>query len=167
MSDAPVRVGLGWDAHPLTADGPLRLGGVDVPFERGLAGHSDADALAHAVCDALLGAAGLPDIGTLFPASDKEYENIDSMKLLRRTGGMIDENGYSVNNIDSVIVAQAPRLAQYIRKMEENLAAALGIPHSAVGIKVKSPEGLGPEGRGEGITARCVASLARKDDIKR
>ncbi len=167
MSDDLFRVGIGWDVHPLAAPGPLKLGGVEIPFAYGLQGHSDADALVHAVCDALLGAAGLPDIGTLFPADNPEYKDIDSMILLGSVAGMIEEKCFSVNNIDSVVVAQEPRLAPYINSIKENLANALRIKPDRVGVRAKSPEGLGPEGRGEGISARCVASLIRKDDNKR
>jgi 2-C-methyl-D-erythritol 2,4-cyclodiphosphate synthase len=153
------RVGIGWDAHAFGGPGPLRLGGVSIPFEKRLAGHSDADVLAHAVCDALLGAAGLDDIGAQFPDTDPRYKDIDSMILLERVGRMVSER-FCIVNVDSTIVAQAPRVGPYLLKMRENIARALVTGVENVSVKAASPEGLGAIGRAEGIAAQAVASLA-------
>ncbi|HOC91615.1 MAG TPA: 2-C-methyl-D-erythritol 2,4-cyclodiphosphate synthase [bacterium] len=155
------RVGCGWDAHAFGGDGPLKLGGVEVPGARGLSGHSDADVLAHAVCDAILGAAGLPDIGAHFPDDDPQYEGADSVGLLRMAAGYVAEKKYRAVNVDAVIIAQEPRLAPFFLRMRENIAAAVGLSPEDVSVKAASPEGLGAVGRGEGIAAQAVALLKK------
>lgn len=154
-----VRAGIGYDAHRLAMGRSLRLGGVEIPFPRGLAGHSDADVLTHAVMDALLGAAGLGDIGTHFPPSDPQYEGADSIELLRRVGAMVTDGGWHVAHVDAVVLAEAPRLASHMGEMRARLAAALGIEPPSVSIKATTTEGLGAIGRGEGIAAQAVATL--------
>ena len=151
-----MRVGLGFDVHPFGGDGPLLLGGVRIDDAPGLAGHSDADVVAHAVADALLGAAGLPDLGTLFPAGDERYAGADSMILLADVAGRLPGAGYTVGNVDVVIVAEQPKLAGHLEAMEENLSRAAGGP---VSVKPKRGEGLGAIGRAEGIAALAVALL--------
>lgn len=152
------RVGTGWDAHAFGGQGPLRLGGVSIPFEKRLEGHSDGDVLAHAVCDAILGATGMDDIGVIFPDTAPELKDIDSMILLRRVGEMIS-NRFKINNIDSVIIAQTPRVAPYLKEMRKNIAEALELEIESVNVKASSPEGLGAAGRAEGIIAQAVVSL--------
>ncbi|MGA2192619.1 MAG: 2-C-methyl-D-erythritol 2,4-cyclodiphosphate synthase [Nitrospirota bacterium] len=154
-----MRVGTGYDVHRLVDGRKLIIGGVEIPHERGLLGHSDADVLLHAVSDALLGAAGMGDIGTHFPDTDPAYKGISSRKLLRAVVGKLSENGFSVNNLDSVIVAQAPRMAPHIPAMRENISFDLGIPGDRVNIKATTTEGLGPEGRAEGISAFAVCTV--------
>jgi len=154
-----TRIGVGYDLHPLVADRRLVLGGVHVPFDQGLAGHSDADALVHAVIDALLGAAALGNIGRLFPDTDPRYAGADSLALLRATAGRVSEAGYAVVNIDANIVAERPRLEPYLDTMRHNVAQCLSILESAVSIKAKTNEGLGPEGRGEAVSAHAVVLL--------
>ena len=156
-----MRVGIGYDVHPLIEDRPLILGGVDVPFERGLSGHSDADVLAHAIIDALLGAAALGDIGTHFPDTDPQYKGVSSMLLLKRVGDIIYSRGYRVENIDATILAQQPRLAPFIDEMRNNIGQALDIAKDQVSVKAKTSAGLGFIGRGEGIAAHAVALLEK------
>lgn len=153
------RVGQGYDVHRLVTDRRLILGGVDIPYEKGLLGHSDADVLAHAVMDALLGAAALGDIGKLFPDNDPEYEGADSLMLTRRVARVLEENGYAVSNVDATIIAQSPKLAPYIDKMRENIAAALNIPLTDVSVKATTEEKLGFTGSGEGIAAQAAALI--------
>ena len=153
------RVGQGYDVHRLVTDRRLILGGVDIPYEKGLLGHSDADVLAHAVMDALLGAAALGDIGKLFPDSDPEYEGADSLMLTRRVARVLEENGYAISNVDATIIAQSPKLAPYIDKMRENIAAALNIPVTDVSVKATTEEGLGFTGAREGIAAHAVVLI--------
>lgn len=153
------RVGQGYDVHRLVTDRRLILGGVDIPYEKGLLGHSDADVLAHAVMDALLGAAALGDIGKLFPDNDPEYEGADSLMLTRRVARVLEENGYAVSNVDATIIAQSPKLAPYIDKMRENIAAALNIPVTDVSVKATTEEKLGFTGSGEGIAAQAAALI--------
>lgn len=152
-----MRVGIGYDVHPLAPGRRLVLGGVVVPYELGLAGHSDADALTHAVMDAVLGACGLPDIGTLFPSADPRYEGADSLDLLDEVLHRARRAGWQVVQVDCVVVAQQPRLAEYLFRMRQTLATRLGLPVEAVGLKATTPEGLGALGRGEGIAALAVA----------
>ena len=154
-----TRTGIGFDAHRLVEGRKLILGGVEVPYELGLLGHSDADVLLHAVADALLGAAGLGDIGAHFPDSDPAYKGISSRVLVRNVALKLKEKGYSINNVDSVIVAQRPKLAQFIPAMKENLAQDLGIGGDMVNIKATTTEELGPEGRGEGISSYAVCAI--------
>ncbi|MDR2493418.1 MAG: 2-C-methyl-D-erythritol 2,4-cyclodiphosphate synthase [Coriobacteriales bacterium] len=154
-----MRVGLGIDAHAFAVGRPLVLGGVHIAHERGLAGHSDADVLAHAVMDALLGAARIGDIGQLFPDSDPSYRDADSLGLLQTVGRLVVARGMSIEDIDCVIVAQAPRLAPYRGAMRANIADVLGLEVEQVGIKATTTERLGFEGREEGISAHAVALL--------
>ena len=152
-----LRVGIGYDVHRLVEGRPLVLGGVRIPHERGLEGHSDADALCHAVIDALLGAAALGDIGQHFPDSDERWRGADSIALLRRTTELLATRDLVVGNVDSVIVAEAPRLAPHIAAMRERLADALAVDVDSVSVKATTDEGLGPVGRREGIAVRAVA----------
>lgn len=154
-----MRIGLGYDAHRLAAGRTLVLGGVTIPYKKGLLGHSDADVLAHAVMDALLGAAGAGDIGRHFPDSDSQYKDISSMILLARVKGLLSERGLKVVNIDTVIVAQEPRLAPYMENMAANMAAALEIGSGQVNIKATTTEGLGFTGAGDGIAAYAIAMI--------
>jgi len=154
-----VRTGIGYDAHRLALGRLLRVGGVEIPWPRGLAGHSDADVLAHAIMDALLGAAGLGDLGRHFPPGDPAFRGADSIELLRRVTAMAAGAGWRVVHVDSTVLAEAPRLAPYIPQMQERLAAALGVDCSAVNIKATTTEGMGAIGRGEGIAAHAVATL--------
>ena len=154
-----IRIGEGWDTHALVAGRPLILGGVTVPFELGLYGHSDADVLLHAVTDALLGAAGMGDIGTLFPDTDAQFKGADSMQLLREAMRRVAEAGWQVLNVDGTIIAQAPKLAPYKQAMAANVAAALGIAPSQVNVKAKTAEKMGPVGLGQSMEARAVLLL--------
>lgn len=154
-----MRIGFGYDVHRLVAGRPLILGGVNVPFDRGLAGHSDADVLVHAVMDALLGAAGAGDIGRHFPDTDPCYAGISSLLLLEKTAHILAERGFKVHNIDAVVVAQAPRLFPYIAEMEANMSRVLGLDPGRVNVKATTTEGLGFTGTGEGMAAQAVASL--------
>ncbi|MBI1965546.1 MAG: 2-C-methyl-D-erythritol 2,4-cyclodiphosphate synthase [Betaproteobacteria bacterium] len=155
-----MKIGQGFDAHALVEGRRLVIGGVAIPYEKGLAGHSDADVLIHAVCDALLGAAGLGDIGAHFPDSDARYQDIDSRRLLREVAQLIGRGRLRVANLDATIIAQAPKLAPHISAMRANLASDLGIAAEAVNIKAKTTERLGFVGRGEGIAAEAVVLLA-------
>lgn len=155
------RIGQGYDVHRLAEGRALVLGGVTVPFERGLLGHSDADVLLHAIMDALLGAAALGDIGQLFPDSDERYRGADSRELLRTVAGLLTERGFAVGNVDATIVAQRPRLAPYLPQMRENIAADLGIAPEAVSVKATTEERLGFTGSGEGMAAQAVALVVR------
>lgn len=154
-----MRIGQGFDVHALVAGRPLVIGGVTVPYERGLAGHSDADVLLHAVTDALLGAAGLGDIGRHFPDSDPAYRGADSRELLREAARRVAGAGYRVVNVDATVIAQAPRLAEHLPRMAANIAADLGLAAGAVNVKAKTTERLGFTGRGEGIAAEAVALI--------
>ncbi len=156
-----IRIGHGYDVHRLVSDRALILGGVTIPFEKGLLGHSDADVLLHAICDALLGALALGDIGKHFPDSDVRYENIDSRILLSRTAELIREKGWQIGNIDATVVAQAPRLSPYIQEMRVNIATVLDIPLDAVSVKATTEEHLGFTGEGLGIAAHAVCLLFR------
>jgi len=154
-----MRVGQGFDVHRLVTGRRLVIGGVEIPFELGLAGHSDADVLLHAITDALLGASGLGDIGRHFPDSDPAYKDADSRTLLRAAAASVREAGFSVANVDATIIAQAPRMAPHLARMAENIAADLGIAPAQVNVKAKTAERLGFIGRGEGIAAEAVALL--------
>lgn len=155
-----IRIGHGYDVHRLTEGRKLILGGVEIPHEKGLLGHSDADVLVHAVMDALLGALALGDIGKHFPDTSPEYESADSIELLKKIGVIISENGFSVGNIDSTIICQAPKLAGYILKMRENIASALKCDISRISVKATTEEGLGFSGAKEGIAAHAVCVVA-------
>ncbi|MGQ9475406.1 MAG: 2-C-methyl-D-erythritol 2,4-cyclodiphosphate synthase [Actinomycetota bacterium] len=153
------RVGLGFDAHPFAEGRRLILGGVEVPHPRGLAGHSDADVLVHALMDALLGACGERDIGVRFPDTDPTFRDISSLVLLEEVMGVVIDHGYRVVNVDCVVVAQEPRLSPYLEEMRKRLALILRVPDNKVGIKATTTEGMGFTGRGEGVAAMAVALL--------
>lgn len=154
-----MRIGIGYDVHKLVCDRDLILGGVNIDYEQGLLGHSDADVLVHAIMDALLGAAALGDIGKHFPDTDQRYKGISSIKLLSCVGDLLNEKGYTICNIDSVVVAQAPKLSPYIQQMKLNIAETLKIGIDSVSVKATTTEKLGFEGRGEGISAEAVCLL--------
>ena len=154
-----MRIGHGYDVHRLVEGRKLILGGVEIRFEKGRLGHSDADVLAHAVMDALLGAAALGDIGKLFPDSDPAYAGADSLVLLRRVAEVLAEHGYGIGNVDATVLAQRPKLAPHIPEMRERLAAAMGIGPGQVSVKATTEEGLGFTGTGEGIAAHAVALI--------
>ncbi len=154
-----MRVGMGYDVHKLGPDRDLIIGGVKIPFELGLVGHSDADVLLHAIMDAMLGAAALGDIGKHFPDTDDSFKGIDSMVLLKKVLALVEEEGYFVGNIDATIIAQKPKMRPYIEQMRENIADALGIDLSAVNVKATTEEGLGFTGAMEGISAQAVCML--------
>ena len=152
-----MRIGQGFDVHALVAGRALIIGGVTIPFEKGLDGHSDADVLLHAVCDALLGAAAMGDIGRHFPDTDSRYKDADSRMLLREVAKLLHDNGFHVVNLDSTIIAQRPKMAPHIPAMIANIAADLGIDRRRVNVKAKTTERLGFTGRGEGIAAQAIA----------
>lgn len=154
-----MRIGHGFDAHALVAGRRLILGGVVIPFEQGLAGHSDADVLLHAICDALLGAAALGDLGRHFPDSDPRFEGVDSRSLLREAARMLASNGFMIVNIDALIIAEQPKMAPHIPAMVKNIAQDLGLSSRDVNVKAKTTERLGCIGRGEGIAAEAVALI--------
>ncbi|OGA48907.1 MAG: 2-C-methyl-D-erythritol 2,4-cyclodiphosphate synthase [Betaproteobacteria bacterium RIFCSPLOWO2_12_FULL_62_13] len=158
-----MRIGQGFDVHPLVAGRKLVIGGVELPYEKGLAGHSDADVLLHAVCDALIGAAALGDIGAHFPDTDPRYKDVDSRRLLREVARLLAAHNWRVVNIDATIIAQAPKMAPHIGAMRENIAADLGISPADVNIKAKTTEQLGFIGRGEGIAAEAVTLITRRN----
>lgn len=159
------RIGLGMDVHAFAEGRRLVLGGVDIPYERGLDGHSDADVLAHAVADAILGAARAGDIGKLFPDTDPAFKDADSLKLLAAAAARVHADGWCVQDVDAVVACQAPKLSPHRDAMRQNLANALGIPVENVGVKATTTEHLGFEGRGEGITAYAVCLLGRREDL--
>ena len=154
-----MRVGMGYDVHRLVKDRELILGGVKIPYERGLLGHSDADVLLHAVMDALLGAAALGDIGKHFPDTDPKYKGISSIELLKHVGSLIEERLYVIGNIDATIIAQRPKMAPHIEQMRDNIAQALHLERGQVNIKATTEEGLGFTGSGEGISAQAIVGL--------
>lgn len=156
-----IRIGHGFDVHAFADGRKLIIGGVDIPYELGLLGHSDADVLLHAICDALLGAAGLGDIGRHFPDSDARYKGIDSRELLRHVAGLLAERGWKTGNVDATLIAQAPKMAPYIASMVANIAVDLGVEPEAVNVKATTTERLGFTGRGEGIAAEAVCLIAR------
>ena len=156
-----IRVGHGYDVHRFAENRKLVLGGVEIPYEKGLLGHSDADVLVHAVMDSLLGAAALGDIGTHFPDTDERYRGADSMRLLTAVCMLIAENGYAISNIDATIIAQAPKLKEYIPKMRNKIADVLEIDVDCVSIKATTEEKLGFTGRLEGISAHCVSLITK------
>ena len=159
-----MRIGQGYDVHRLVEGRRLFLGGVEIPYEKGLLGHSDADVLLHALMDALLGAAALGDIGRHFPDKDPQYEGADSMELLGRVCALLRQKGYRVGNCDCTVIAQRPKLAPYIPAMRENIASALGIPTDRVSVKATTEEGLGFTGEGAGIAAQAIALLLERAD---
>ena len=154
-----MRIGTGYDVHKLVEGRKLIIGGVEIPYEKGLLGHSDADVLVHAVMDALLGAAALGDIGKHFPDSDPKYKGADSLMLMREVRRILSENGFEVGNVDATIIAQAPKMSPHIDTMRRNIADALGIDVSQVSVKATTEERLGFTGRGEGISAQAVALI--------
>ena len=154
-----MRIGHGYDVHRLVADRPLILGGVHIPFEKGLLGHSDADVLLHAVMDALLGAAALGDIGALFPDNDQAFAGADSLLLATEVAKKVREAGYTICNVDATVLAQRPKLAPHIPTMRENIACALGLPVTAISVKATTEEGLGFTGMGEGMAAHAVCLI--------
>ena len=156
-----LRVGEGWDTHALVPGRKLVLGGVEIPFERGLLGHSDADALLHAITDALFGAAGLGDIGRHFPDTDERFRGADSVMLLQEAAVRVRAQGWQIGNVDSTIVAQAPKMAPHIEAMRTRIAQALDLEPAQVNVKAKTAEKLGPVGRGQSIEARAVVLLTR------
>ena len=156
-----IRVGIGYDVHPFTAGRELIIGGVVIPHPRGLAGHSDADVLLHAVCDALLGAMGAGDLGTHFPDTDPRYKDVSSLVLLDKVVDLMRENGYQVQNIDTVILAEQPKIASHRAQMRTNLAKALRVSETSVSVKATTQEGLGFVGRREGIAAQAICALVK------
>ena len=154
------RIGLGYDVHAFAAGRKLIIGGVHIPYELGLDGHSDADVLVHAIMDALLGALREGDIGKLFPDTDPAYKGADSIKLLQEVGAFVRAKGFSIDDIDSVVMMQAPKMSPYREQMRANIARALDIPVESVGVKATTTEHLGYEGRGEGVSAQAVALLS-------
>lgn len=159
-----MRIGHGYDVHKLVEDRPLILGGVTIPYDKGLLGHSDADVLLHAIADALLGAAALGDIGKLFPDTDDAYLGADSLMLLREVVARVNGAGYIVGNIDATILAQRPRMADYIDSMRQNIANACNVRMDAVNVKATTEEGLGFTGSGEGMAAHAVCLLLGKEE---
>jgi 2-C-methyl-D-erythritol 2,4-cyclodiphosphate synthase len=159
ITPPPFRIGEGWDIHALVAGRPLVLGGVTLPFDKGLLGHSDADALLHAITDALLGAAGLGDIGSHFPDTDAQFQGADSAVLLAEAAHRVRDRGYAIGNVDSTVIAQAPRLAPHIGAMRARIAQVLGIAPECVNVKAKTAEKMGPVGLGQAIEARAVVLL--------
>lgn len=157
-----MRIGQGYDVHRLVEGRKLIVGGVDIPYEKGLLGHSDADVLLHAIKDALLGAAALGDIGKHFPDSDERYKGASSMRLLEEVNRLIQEKGYSVNNVDATIIAQKPKMAPHIEEMRKNIASALNMDVEGVNVKATTTEGLGFTGTGEGIAAQAIASIVKR-----
>lgn len=154
-----TRIGYGYDVHPLGAGRPLILGGIEIPHHKGLLGHSDSDVLVHAVCDALLGAMGEGDLGRHFPSSDPRFKNISSLKFLEDVAAQLGKKGYRIANIDTVIVAQAPRLSAFLAAMQKRMAGVLGIDPDLINVKVKSGEGLDAVGREEGMTAHAICLI--------
>ncbi|MBR6770044.1 MAG: 2-C-methyl-D-erythritol 2,4-cyclodiphosphate synthase [Lachnospiraceae bacterium] len=154
-----MRIGMGYDVHRLVAGRELIMGGVSIPYEKGLLGHSDADVLVHAIMDALLGAAALGDIGKHFPDTNPSYQGISSLKLLEQVGKLLEENYFLVENIDATIIAQAPKMRPYIEEMREKIAMTLGIEQTQINIKATTEEGLGFTGSGEGISAQAICLL--------
>ncbi len=160
-----MRIGMGYDVHRLVENRELILGGVTIPCEKGLLGHSDADVLVHAIMDALLGAAALGDIGKHFPDTDPQYEGISSIKLLEHVGNLLEESCFFIENIDATIIAQAPKMRPYIDTMRQNIANALGIELSQINVKATTEEGLGFTGIGEGISSQAICMLASPSSL--
>ena len=157
-----IRIGHGYDVHKLVENRKLIIGGVEIPYEKGLLGHSDADVLLHAICDALMGAAALGDIGCIFPDDDRKFKDADSILLLKEVVSLLDSKGYSIVNIDSTLIAQAPKMRPYIGEMCRNISDACGIKADCVNVKATTEEGLGFTGSGEGISAHAVCLVELK-----
>lgn len=162
MKLSGIRTGIGYDIHPLVEKRPLMIGGIEIPHSKGLAGHSDADVLSHAVADALLGAAGEGDLGRHFPDTDPQYKNISSLRLLEKVRDRLKAGRFVILNIDTVVIAQAPRLTPYMDRIRAQIAKTLGLPEAAVNIKAKTAEGLDSIGRGESIAAQAVCTLLKE-----
>lgn len=160
-----MRIGMGYDVHRLVEDRKLILGGVEISYEKGLLGHSDADVLLHAIMDALLGGAALGDIGKHFPDTDEQYKGISSLKLLEKVGALLEENCFFIENIDATIIAQAPKMRPFIDIMRENIANALGIEAARINVKATTEEGLGFTGSGEGISAQAICLLTSPAEL--
>ncbi len=160
-----MRIGMGYDVHKLVEDRALIIGGVNIPYDKGLLGHSDADVLAHAIMDSILGAAGLGDIGKHFPDTDQEYKGADSLKLMERVAKLVDNENMLIGNIDATIIAQRPKMLPYIEKMRENIARALSIDVKQINIKATTEEGLGFTGEGLGISAQSICLLETVDNF--
>ena len=160
-----MRVGMGYDVHKLTEGRKLILGGVEIPYEKGLLGHSDADVLLHAIMDALLGAASLGDIGKHFPDNDDRYKGISSLELLRQVGKLLDEKNYVIENIDATIIAQKPKMRPYIDEMRKNIADTLKLDIDRVNVKATTEEGLGFTGKKEGISAQAICCISKALDL--
>lgn len=156
-----MRVGIGYDVHRLIEGRKLIIGGVNIPYEKGLLGHSDGDVLLHAIKDSVLGAAALGDIGRYFPDTDKKYKDANSLELLREVGALINSKGYIINNLDTIIIAQMPKMAPYIEEMRNNIALALNTGVDRINIKATTTEGLGFVGLGEGIAAKSIVSIIK------
>lgn len=163
MTQLQMRIGQGWDVHALVPGRRLIIGGVHIPYHLGLLGHSDADVLLHAIIDAMLGAAGLGDIGTHFPDTDVRWKNADSLVLLAACAALLKEKGWRIQNLDTTVIAQAPKLAQYIPAMREQMAAALALTVTQINIKAKTAEKLGPVGQGQSIEAQAIVLLCSTD----
>ena len=163
MTQAQMRIGQGWDVHALVPGRRLIIGGVPIPYHLGLLGHSDADVLLHAIIDAMLGAAGLGDIGTHFPDTDVRWKNADSLELLAACADLLKEKGWRIQNLDSTVIAQAPKLAPHIPAMREQIAAALALTVTQINIKAKTAEKLGPVGQGQSIEAQAIVLLCSAD----
>ena len=161
-----MRVGMGYDVHRLVEDRDLIIGGVKIPYEKGLLGPSDADVLLHAIMDALLGAAALGDIGKHFPDTDPAYEGISSVELLKHVGNLLDENGFVIENIDATIIAQKPKMRPHIEQMEANIADALCIEQDRINVKATTEEGLGFTGSGEGISSQAICMLQKLTNME-
>lgn len=164
MNLTALRVGIGHDTHRLQPGGPLRMGGMDIPFDKELVGHSDADVLLHAITDAILGAASLGDIGELFPNTSDENKNRDSVEMLSLAAAEVAKAGYSIINLDCIVFAQLPKLSPHKNEIRQNVATALGLSAESVGVKAKTGEQVGPVGRGEAMEAQCVALLLKVAD---
>lgn len=160
-----MRIGMGYDVHRLVEDRALIIGGVEIPYEKGLLGHSDADVLLHAIMDALLGAAAMGDIGKHFPDTDPEYKGISSLVLMEKVGELLRENGFIIENIDATIIAQAPKMRPYIDSMRENIARVLEVDVGCVNVKATTEEGLGFTGAGEGISSQAICMLTSPFDL--
>jgi len=167
MEREELRVGIGWDSHPLVSGRRLILGGVDISYDKGLSGWSDADVAAHAIIDALCGAADLSDIGTLFPSQKPEYKDISSLVLLSKTGKLLKAKGFKVVNIDVTIMAQSPKLSPFVPEMKKRISQALGADSTQVTVKATTTNGLGFIGRGEGMAAQAVALIRRKWSVRK
>jgi len=167
METEELRVGIGWDSHPLVSGRRLVLGGVDIPYEKGLSGWSDADVVVHAIVDALCGAADLGDIGSLFPSGEPEYKDISSLVLLGETAELLKAKGLGVANIDVTIIAQSPKLSPFVPDMRKRISGALGVDSAQVTVKATTTNGLGFIGRGEGMAAQAVALVRRKWTVRR